>query len=177
MKTLSLVASLAAVVLLSAFTVQESVNWEIEDGYSIKFSSKDPSGVFTKMSGDVAFDPSNLDASKFDVKVDVNSINTGNGMQNKHAVSSKWFDAEQFPTINFTSKQFTKTSNGYEVLGTLEIHGVSKEFTMPFTFENDVFTSTFTVNRLDFNVGTMKGMSKKVPAELTLDISVPVAKK
>lgn len=169
--------SIAAIMLFSAFTIHQSIDWEINDDFSIKFTSADPSGVFTEMSGDISFDPENLEASKFDVKVAVNSINTGSGMKNRHAVSAKWFDAEQFPTINFTSQKISKTDEGYEALGILEMHGVAKEFTMPFTFNNERFTSSFSVNRLDYNIGSMKGMSKKVPADLAVEVSVPVKKK
>lgn len=177
MNKLGFLVSVTAIMLLSSFTIYESVNWEIEEGYSIKFISEDPTGVFTKMSGDISFDADQLETSKFAVKVDVSSINTGNGMQNKHAKSDKWFDANQYPTINFTSQSFAKTDDGYEVLGTLEIHGVAKEFTMPFTFEDNVFTSSFTINRLEYNIGSTKGMSAKVPAELAVELSVPVSSK
>lgn len=176
MTQLRFAGMIVAVIFLSAFTFVNSTSWEIAEGYSIKFDSKDPSGVFTKMSGTIDFDEDNLEASKFDVQVDVNSINTGSGMKNKHAVSAKWFDAEQFPTINFTSSSFSKVDNGYEVVGTLELHGVAKEFTMPFTFENNTFESKFNINRTDFNLGKTKGMSGKVPLELAVELSVPVTK-
>jgi len=176
MNTASFLFSVVAIIGLSAFSIQQSMEWKIAEGYSIKFTSSDPTGVFTKMSGDISFDPANLDVAKFDVKVDVSSINTGNGTQNKHAKSAKWFDAETYPTINFTSSKFNKTATGYSVDGMIEIHGVKKEFTMPFTFKNNVFSSSYMINRMDFGVGSMKGMSKKVPAELQVDISVPVTK-
>ncbi len=171
------VTSVALIMLLSGFTFYKSIDWEIKDDFSIEFTSDDASGTFSEMSGEISFDPENLEASKFDVQVAVSSINTGNGMKNKHAVGGKWFDAEQYPNITFVSQKFAKTADGYEALGTLEMHGVAKEFTMPFTFDNEVFTSSFSVNRLDYNVGSMKGMSKKVPAELKVDVSVPVSKK
>ncbi len=170
------VGMILAIISLSAFTFNNSVSWRIADDYSIKFSSKNPSGVFTKLTGDIEFDEDNLSASKFDVKIDVASINTGNGMKNRHAKGAKWFDAEQYPTINFTSEKFAKSSTGYEVTGMLEMHGIKKEFTMPFTFKDNVFESSFTVNRTDFNIGATKGMAKKVPLEITLDIAVPVTK-
>ncbi|MFK8006403.1 MAG: YceI family protein [Saprospiraceae bacterium] len=176
MKKINFLGMIAAIVFLSAFTVSNSMNWQIADGYSIKFSSKDPSGVFNKLTGDIQFDEANLDASIFDVQIDVASINTGNGMQNRHAKGKKWFNAKKYPTINFTSKKFSKSPTGYEVMGILEMHGVKKEFTMPFTFINNVFETSFTVNRLDFNIGSTKGMSKKVPLDIQLDISVPVSK-
>lgn len=176
MTKVKFIVMFALIIMLSAFTINNSISWKIDDGYTIAFTSKDPTGIFTKMSGEIEFDEDNLSASKFDVVVDVSSINTGNGMQNKHAVSAKWFDADKFPTINFKSKSFTKSKDGYSVFGTLDMHGVQKDFSMPFTFEDNVFTSSFTVNRLDFNIGTTTGSGKKVPADLKIDISVPVSK-
>lgn len=176
MTKINFLGMIAAIIFLSAFTLNNPASWNISDEHSIKFSSKDPSGVFTKLRGDIEFDEKDLSASRFEVQIDVASINTGNGMQNRHAKSEKWFDAEQYPTINFTSEAFAKTSTGYEVTGILEMHGVKKEFTMPFTFIGNVFASSFTVNRMDYNIGSTKGMAKKVPLELKLDISVPVTK-
>lgn len=176
MKTFSFIGMVAGIITLSAFTINNSINWKISDGYSIKFSSEDPSGVFTKLKGNIAFDENNLSTSSFDLEVDVNSINTGNGMQNKHAVGKKWFNAELYPTIHFVSEKFVKTSKGYQVMGTLEMHGVKKDFTMPFTFVDNTFISSFTVDRTEFDLGATKGMSAKVPHNITLDISVPVTK-
>lgn len=167
---------IAMVISLSSFTISNSISWTIADDFSIKFSSKNPSGVFTKLTGDIQFDEANLQASKFNLIVDVASINTGNGMKNRHAKGKKWFNAEQFPTINFSAKHFTKTETGYQAKGILEMHGVQKEYTIPFNFSNNVIKSSFMVNRTDFNVGATTGMAKKVPLELKLDISIPITK-
>src|ERR1700712_3160574 len=140
----------AAVALLaaSAFTVIKSQDWKISDNYSIKFDGGDPSGEFKGLKGTVSFDPANLASSKFDATIDVASINTGNGMKNTHAKSDKWFDAEKYPTIKFTSTSITKTAAGFEAKGTLSIHGVDKEITLPFNFANNTFTASFEIDRL-----------------------------
>ncbi|MGP8216973.1 MAG: YceI family protein [Bacteroidia bacterium] len=165
-----------ATLLLSAFTAYTSTTWKIASGYSIKFTSKDPSGVFTSFKGDIAFDENNLDASKFDVSIDVNSINTGNGMQNNKAKAADWFDADKYPVIKFTSSKIAKTATGYETTGTLDMHGVQKQITIPFTFTNNTFAGSFNVNRIDYNVGTTKGMQAHASTDLKIDISVPVTK-
>ena len=56
------------------------------------------------------------------------------------------------------------------------MHGVQKELTIPFTFKNEVFEGDFIVNRTDFNIGSVKGLAKKVPEEISLKITVPVTK-
>ncbi|MDZ7878804.1 MAG: YceI family protein [Saprospiraceae bacterium] len=176
MKKLVFPALIAVTLLASAFTTFTAVNWKIADGYAIKFAGTDAEGSFEKMTGDLTFDESNLTTSKFNVSLDVSSINTGNGMKNKHAKSDKWFDAKQFSSINFMSEKFSKTASGYTVEGTLELHGVKKAVSIPFTFSNNTFKGSFSVNRMDYGVGTMQGMSKKVSNEIKLDISVPVTK-
>ncbi|HLP93064.1 MAG TPA: YceI family protein [Saprospiraceae bacterium] len=174
MKKVLFPALVVFTLLASGFTTISSIRWKIAEGYAIKFSGKDADGHFKTFTGDIVFDEKNLAASKFSVSLDVASISTGNGMKNKHAKSDKWFNAKQFPTIQFVSEKFSKTAGGYTVEGTLEMHGVKKKVNIPFTFANNTFKGNFAVNRLDYGVGTMEGMSKKVSNEIKLDITVPV---
>lgn len=167
---------LAAVALLaaSAFTLIKSQDWKISDSYSIKFDGGDPSGEFKGLKGVISFDPADLQSSKFDATIDVASINTGNGMKNTHAKSDKWFDAEKYPTIKFTSTSITKTTSGYQAAGTLDMHGVQKPVTIPFTFDNNEFKGSFEVNRMDFNINTAE--PNHGGAKFKVDIDVPVTK-
>jgi polyisoprenoid-binding protein YceI len=170
----------AALIILaaSAFTFIRSQDWKIGDDYAVKFTSGDPSGEFKGLKGTVSFDDANLAASKFDVSVDVATINTGNGMKNTHAKSEKWFDAEKFPTITFVSTSITKSATGYDAKGNLQIHGVTKEVTLPFTFEKTatggVFTSSFDINRLDYNINTAE--PNHGASTLKVDLNIPVTK-
>ena len=178
------------IMLASAFTFVKSQEWKIEEGYSIKFDGGDPSGEFTGLKGTIQFDEKKIKDSKFEVTVDVASINTGNGMKNTHAKSANWFDAEKYPTISFTSTSITKAStnesggdkkgkltgplNTYEAKGILEMHGVKKEIVMPFTFVDNTFTSSFEVNRADF--GLDDGKHPKMVPSIKVSINVPVTK-
>ena len=167
---------LATLVLIaaSAFTFIQSQDWKIAEGYSIKFDGGDPSGEFSGLKGTIQFDEKNLAASNFNVTIDVASINTGNGMKNTHAKGANWFDVEKYPTIAFTSSSIAKTSSGFESKGTLEMHGVKKEITLPFTFIGNTFAANIEVNRLDFGLDDGKH-PKMVPA-LKVSINVPVTK-
>jgi polyisoprenoid-binding protein YceI len=167
----------AAILAGSAFTFITGQNWQIADGYSIAFSSNDASGIFKGFKGSLVFDEQNPAGSKFDVAVDAASVNTGNGLQNKHAKSDEWFDVAKYPQIKFTSQKFVKAGSGYQVTGDLEVHGVKKSVTIPFTFAKTAkggqFTGSFTVNRSDFKVGKPGG---DVGEEIKIDLSVPVTK-
>jgi polyisoprenoid-binding protein YceI len=160
--------------MTSAFTFGQSMDWKIGDDYSVKFGGGDPSGEFRGLKGVISFDEANLAASKFNVTIDVASINTGNGMKNTHAKSAKWFDAEKYPTITYESSAITKTPTGYEAKGTLSMHGVQKEITLPFTFANNVFAASFEVNRLDYNINVEE--PEHGAAKFKVDITVPVTK-
>jgi len=171
---------LVAALLLtgSAFTIVAPQNWQIAEGYSIAFSSNDAAGIFKDFKGSILFDEQNPAASQFDVTIDVASINTGNGLQNKHAKSEEWFDAAKYPTIHFRSQKIAKAGNTYQVTGDLDMHGVKKLITIPFTFQKTakgaVFAGSFTVNRSDFKIGKPGG---EVAEQIKLNLSVPVVKK
>ena len=176
MKTVLIPIALLGLIGFSAFTTSlPTPNMTIATGYSVKFISKDPTGVFEKMTGTVHFNEQELAAASFNVAIDVASINCGNGMQNRHAVSEKWFDAEKFPEITFVSTGAKKTASGYETTGKLTMHGVTKDLTIPFTYtpnsSGGVFAGLFDVSRSAFGVGEP---SKKVPDVMKLEVTVPV---
>jgi polyisoprenoid-binding protein YceI len=163
------------IVIASAFAFIPTQNYKIAEGYAVKFSGSGATGIFKTLKGDVSFDEKNLGASKFNVSIDVASINTGNGLKNTHAKGEKWFDAKKYPSITFVSKEITKTSSGYAAKGTLEMHGVKKDFAIPFTFAKNgnggTFTGKFNVNRTEFGIGEPGG---KVDDVFNLDVTVPV---
>ena len=152
-------------------------SWKINSNYSIQFSNSDVSGAFKKFSGTIKFDETDLAGSRFDVTIDVNSINTGNGLMNKHAKGADWFDAAKYPSIKFNSAKIEKSGSQYLVTGQLEIKDVKKEISFPFTFAKSgnggTFNAKFTINKNDYNVGK-KG--DDVGETLQMEISVPVTK-
>jgi polyisoprenoid-binding protein YceI len=165
-------------VLAVGFAFTLTQGWKLKDSYSVKFSSKDVNGIFRTFSGTISFDEANLASSKFDLTVDVNSINTGNGLQNKHAKGEEWFNADKYPNIKFTSSRIEKSGSAYKASGTLEMRGVKKDFTVPFSFKKNgkegTFSASFNVNRTDFKVGKSDG---KVAETIKVDVSLPVTKK
>ncbi len=166
------VAAAIIITIVSAFTAFQPPDLKIADNYYVRFDGRDPAGEFRGLKGTIRFNPNHLDVSQFDVSIDVATINTGNGMKNTHAKSEQWLDAEKYQEIRFSSHSITKTSDGFEAKGTLDMHGVQKEVTIPFTFRNNVFSGEFEVNRLDYNINTEE--PKHGAAVLKVDISVPV---
>ena len=169
----------AGVLLMStAYLSVNSQEWKIKDDFSIKFSSKDPSGIFKDFKGSINFDENELGTSKFDLSIDISSISTGNGMMNKKAQIEEWFDASKYPQIKFVSSKIEKSGTNYSVLGSLKIKGTTKDIKIPLIYVNTgetaKFSGSFNVKRLDFKVGH-KGDA--VPDIMKIEFSISVNKK
>lgn len=172
MRKLSYPIAAIAIMAVCSFTAFQSADLKIADNYSVKFDGGDPSGEFKGLKGTIQFDPANPAAAKFDVSIDVATINTGNGMKNTHAQSAKWLDADKYPVIRFTSKTVAKTANGFEAKGTLDMHGVQKDVVLPFTFAETIFKGNLEVNRMDYNINNAE--PNHGGANFKIAITVPV---
>lgn len=174
-KSFFTIATLITIATLFSFTLP--TEWKIAAKYNISFSTSGVSGIFKTFAGKIIFDEQSLTASKFDIVIDINSINTGNGMQNKHAKSADWFDATKYPAIQFTSKKIVKAGTGYNAIGDLRLHGITKEVSLPFIFKRSAaggtFEGSFNVSRNDFKIGKPGG---EVGEIIKINVSIPVAK-
>ncbi|KAF2516669.1 YceI family protein [Flavobacterium foetidum] len=175
MRKLNSIIFFGLFVLISSFTILAS-SWKIDDNFRIHFAGNSVEGIFENFSGQIIFDENDLASSKFSLNIKVESISTGNWLKNRHAKNDNWFDSEKYPNIVFKSSKFSKTANGFNVKGFLKMHGIEKEIAIPFTFVNNTFKGNFSVNRIDYGIGTLEGMSKKVSNEIKIDFVVPVTK-
>jgi polyisoprenoid-binding protein YceI len=91
-------------------------------------------GQFTEFSGSAHVDTDNPAASKVEVRINANSIDTGNAQRNGHLLSGDFFETEQFPEITFVSTDVQRDGDRWEVTGDLTIKGVSNQVTVPFEF-------------------------------------------
>jgi polyisoprenoid-binding protein YceI len=89
------------------------------------------SGHFADYDGVINFDPNNLEASKIDITIKADSIDTNNEKRDGHLKSEDFFDTGKFPEIKFVSKKIEKAGDKYNVIGDLTIKDVTKEVTIP----------------------------------------------
>jgi polyisoprenoid-binding protein YceI len=159
----------------SAFKVASDAKpWNVkEDAYSVRFTSSKMEGTFKGLKSELLFDENNLAESKIMATIDVNTINTGNGMRNSHA--KKGLDANTFQTVKFVSTSVAKTAGGYEANGNLTIKDVTRQIKIPFTFsktaDGGVFAGTFSIKPAEYNV--TKGGTPEV---MDFQLNVPVTK-
>lgn len=87
-------------------------------------------GRFNDIAGSFTVDDDG--GGSVDITVKAESVDTGNQKRDDHLRSPDFFSVKQFPAITFQSKALKKLDgNRYEAKGTLGLHGVSKEVTVP----------------------------------------------
>ena len=159
---------------LNTYAYASAPEWKIDPAHSGIYFSIDHiyssvKGFFPDFEGDIKFDPSNLDESRFAFNVKVRSIDTNNGKRDGHLLSDEFFDAKKFPEMSFESKSIKHLeANNYQVVGTMTVKDVSKTITLPFIYfgfkqhplqpKLDVagFETRMVIDRLAYNVGNGK---------------------
>lgn len=115
-------------------------------------------GGFDKFTADIRFDPKELAASRFDVKIDTASVNTQDGERDDTIKSADLFDVKRFPNAHYVADKFTsKGGDKYSATGKLTLRNVTKDVPIDFTFDNKDggawLKGTAKIKRLDFGVG------------------------
>jgi len=87
-------------------------------------------GEFSKLTGQVHYDPARPEETIVLVSIDASSISTREEKRDQHLRSADFFDVEQFPEITFVSRRATVTDDGLDLLGELTIHGVKGPVTL-----------------------------------------------
>lgn len=173
MKTVLSFIFLIIVTISASAQDYKPVDSKSEVSFTIKNFGINTNGSFSGLKGSVHFDPNNLPTASFNVSVDVNTINTGIDARDNHLKKEEYFDAEKYATINFTSTGVKKDNQSYIITGQLNIKGVSKTESFPFTAVSQnggmLFTGSFTINRKDFGVG---GSSAVLGSNVDINLKV-----
>ena len=150
----------------------------IDKGSYVNFTIKNlgisVTGKFTGLAGTILFNPNDLSVSSFSVSVNAETVDTDIKSRDNHLKKEDYFHVERYPRISFVSKKIEVISTGqYNISGILEIKGVKKEVSFPFTvspsLDGLVFKGGFRINRRDFKVG---GKSLILSDNLTVNLSV-----
>jgi polyisoprenoid-binding protein YceI len=119
-------------------------------------------GRFTDFNGAVTVAPEPK-ASSVELAIKAASVDTANERRDQDLRSANFFDVEKFPEITFVSTKVMATGKDeYDVVGTLTMHGVSREITLPVTFlgfvkdprgnEKAGFATSVTLDRREFGL-------------------------
>ena len=158
-RTLASYLLLAPIACLVSAPATQAASYDIDGSHtSVVFSVSHLGfsytyGMFRKAGGTFEFDRTNPAASKFSFIVDVASIDTNDPKRDEHLRSADFFNVKQFPQLTFVSTKVEKVvaagsgtsgaaaagsgSKGkeiYNITGTMTLHGVSKQVTLPMQY-------------------------------------------
>ena len=119
-------------------------------------------GKFTRFSGEINLDPSDLTRASGTVEIDAASIDTGQADRDNHLRGADFFDVATYPKITFKATQVTGRRGDFAVTGDLTIKDVTREVTFeaeyagegqdPFGNHKVGGAVTGTIDRKDFGL-------------------------
>lgn len=178
--------------LLTALTAGSTMAadsvWKVDPNNSaVQFSVRhmgisNVQGDFTKISGTVNLDDSDISKSSVTASVDMTSVDTRVNMRDNDLKSDKFFNVAQFPTMTFQSTKIWSAGEGkVKMAGNLTLHGVTKEVvfdisgpTQPINQNGTMrrgAEATGTINRNDFGI-TADPVIVGDQVSITLDIEM-----
>lgn len=173
-KTNCLCIVVFSMLLVTSLAFAEAEKWEIDKAHSnvyfdVRHTYATVRGQFDEFSGSLYFDPGNLAASRVAFDIRTKSINTRIPQRDNHLRSEEFFAANEYPSMTFQSTGVKhKEGNQYTLEGNLTIKGKTKKVALPLTYfgtrENPLkkgqmvagFETRFSIDRLDYGVGTGK---------------------
>ena len=141
-------------------------------------------GKFQVYTGAIQGISEDFNEAKVNFSVIVGSIYTGNNKRDKHLRSSAFFDAQQFPAMQFNSVAFIKAPDDRYILeGDLRIRGVSRRMVFEVDQEPELngqlakFIITGKINRLDFGIKGTPLSEIFISKEVTITLQLEFLKK
>jgi polyisoprenoid-binding protein YceI len=116
-----------------------------------------------RLSLSVTFTSADLSTGVLEIKIHVDSVDTGSGVKNGKLKGKDFFDVKQNPLITFRSKKIAQTGpDTFDVQGDFTIRGVTKPETLTLTFSDvekgeDAINGTMAFDRKDY------GMNRGIP--------------
>jgi polyisoprenoid-binding protein YceI len=151
--------------LLALFVAPaQAQDWKLDPAQSqIRFVIRQMNvpveGGFRRFQVKANFDPARIDSARFEVDVDVASIDTGSEEGDSEARRPVWFDTQRHPRARFVSKSVRKETDGrHSVLGDLTIKGTTRPLAVSVDLVRQpkggwLAQGRFPLKRSDFNIG------------------------
>jgi len=174
-----------------------TTTWNIDPSHSMaEFKVKhmmiaNVKGQFSKVSGALVLNESDLTNSRIEASIEAASIHTRDEQRDAHLKSADFFDVEKFPTLHFKSQGINIVRDGeLSVEGDLTIRGVTRKvrFTVegptpptrdPWGNTRVAVSGTTKVNRKDYGLtwnAALETGGILVGEEITITLDVEFVK-
>ena len=156
-------AALAALLAVAAASPAHAAAWSVDHarsklGFSVLWGGEPFSAAFKSWNAAIAFDPNDLAHAHATVTIDLASESSGEPDFDSGLKGAEGFATERYPVARFATTEITHTgANAYVAKGMLDLHGISRPVTLPFTLVITGRTAhmmgTAHVLRTDFKLG------------------------
>jgi len=176
--TLLLAACFAAAPVSAAdWRIVES---ESRIGFVATYEDTPFDAWFRSFDARIRFDPEALEDAKFDVRIDVSSVDSNSPDLDEGMRRREWLAAGEYPEARFQAGRFERLSaKRFKAIGQLSLKDIRRPLAVPFTWERSgdraVLTAETEVQRAAFNIGTGEwagddtiGFTVTIKARLTL---------
>lgn len=190
-------AAITGTLLLSTQTLAQRVPYAVDPAHSeVDFGIKHMGistvhGRFAIKDGVIELDAQNVPDSSVVATIDVVSVDTGVAQRDTHLRSPDFFDAAKYPTATFKSTKVVAAGGGYDVLGELTLHGVTKPVTLHMDQPSKEqigldkkphrgFSATTTIDRRDFGLtwnGTLASGDAVLGDDVKLSFDIDAVQK
>jgi polyisoprenoid-binding protein YceI len=124
-------------------------------GFEGSYGGEPVPGKFHRFSGSANFDPAAPTAARFDVSIDVASLDTEYPDRDDVLKSPEWFAVEQHPEARWVSTaDCAAAAPGWRCPGELTLRGVTRAVPIDVGAEGAAVVGRATLNRRDFGVGS-----------------------
>jgi polyisoprenoid-binding protein YceI len=110
-------------------------------------------GTFKRFTANVDFDPQNPSACRFDVTIDMTSVDTKDKERDNTLMSADLFDVKRFPHARYVANRCTAQGQPFIGHGKLTLRGVTRDVPITFIFDGKSLRGSAQLKRLDFGVG------------------------
>lgn len=153
-------------LILLAFIVPvaSAQDWAVDPvksriGFGIRQMNVMTEGGFRRFAAKASFDPARPEAGRYQIEVDINSIDTGAAEGDSEVQRPIWFDSARYPRATFASRSVRKEANGgYTVQGSMTVKGQTRPFAAPFVLTPQpgggyLAQGRVTLKRSDYGIG------------------------
>ena len=155
------------ILLIQNLFSQTLVEFNLDKSF-ISYDGKHPAhnwtGISNEIQGSFELDLDNLTKSRVDLFVPVFSFDSKNASRDSNMLDV--VEEYYYPYVRFVSTKIEKNNNEFEVTGNIIFHVVTKEFSIPVSFNKKdsaiIINSEFSIQLTDFKI--------KRPSLLTVKI-------
>ena len=191
----------AALAIFSLLTVwptlaqAEPARWNVDPEHStiefrvVHMLVSKTTGHFTEYQGFIDMDAEAETVKAIEAAIKTASVNTNHAKRDAHLRNADFFDVEKYPTMTYRMKQYQKTADGYQAVGELTLHGVTKDITLTGNFNGVAkdprgnlragFNAEGKLNRKDFGMvwsKTLDGGGLVVGDEVLIKLDIECIK-